>query len=80
MLRFSKLKGARRLIPPLKVSVEWVFCVDQEPKKLVRYRDNKIVSLKGERYTEVKREDGEEPTPPKKTVVNLKPARQYRSH
>ena len=23
------------------------------PKKLVRYRDNKIVSLKGERYTEV---------------------------
>ncbi|XP_026322662.1 CUE domain-containing protein 2 [Hyposmocoma kahamanoa] len=24
-----------------------------EPKKLVRYRDNKIVSLKGERYTEV---------------------------
>ncbi|KAK9754019.1 CUE domain [Popillia japonica] len=29
-----------------------------EPKKLVRYRDNKIVSLKGERYTEVKK--GEE--------------------
>lgn len=28
-----------------------------EPKKLVRYRDNKIVSLKGERYTEV-RSDG----------------------
>lgn len=26
-----------------------------EPKKLVRYRDNKIVSLKGERYTEVSR-------------------------
>lgn len=26
-----------------------------EPKKLVRYRDNKIVSLKGERYTEVKK-------------------------
>ncbi|XP_055678571.1 CUE domain-containing protein 2-A [Lutzomyia longipalpis] len=25
-----------------------------EPKKLVRYRDNKIVSLKGERYTEMK--------------------------
>ncbi|XP_026739906.1 CUE domain-containing protein 2 [Trichoplusia ni] len=24
-----------------------------EPKKMVRYRDNKIVSLKGERYTEV---------------------------
>ncbi|XP_061728049.1 CUE domain-containing protein 2 [Cydia pomonella] len=26
-----------------------------EPKKMVRYRDNKIVSLKGERYTEVPR-------------------------
>ncbi|EEB16459.1 conserved hypothetical protein [Pediculus humanus corporis] len=31
-----------------------------EPKKLVRYRDNKIVSLKGERFTEVKKDDGEE--------------------
>ena len=27
-----------------------------EPKKMIRYRDNKIVSLKGERYTE---NDGE---------------------
>lgn len=42
-----------------------------EPKKLVRYRDNKIVSLKGERYTEVKREDMEE----KKPVVAVKPQR-----
>lgn len=34
-----------------------------EPKKLVRYRDNKIVSLKGERFTEVKKgDDGEELT------------------
>jgi hypothetical protein len=31
-----------------------------EPKKLVRYRDNKIVSLKGERYTEFSRRAGEE--------------------
>ncbi|XP_033222996.1 CUE domain-containing protein 2 isoform X2 [Belonocnema kinseyi] len=34
-----------------------------EPKKLVRYLDNKIVSLKGERFTEIKRgeeEDGNE--------------------
>ncbi|XP_029056087.1 CUE domain-containing protein 2-A isoform X1 [Osmia lignaria lignaria] len=35
-----------------------------EPKKLVRYLDNKIVSVKGERYTEVRRggeeEDGNE--------------------
>lgn len=43
-----------------------------EPKKLVRYRDNKIVSLKGERFTEVKREDMEEP---KKPVVSVKPQR-----
>lgn len=28
-----------------------------EPKKLIRYRDNKIVSLKGERYTEVRKDD-----------------------
>ncbi|GFU92983.1 CUE domain-containing protein 2-B [Trichonephila clavipes] len=26
-----------------------------EPKKLIRYRDNKIVSIKGERYSEVKK-------------------------
>lgn len=37
-----------------------------EPKKLVRYRDNKIVSLKGERYTEVSRRGGEEETELKK--------------
>lgn len=28
-----------------------------EPKKLIRYRDNKIVSMKGERYSEVKNAD-----------------------
>ncbi|XP_015117772.1 CUE domain-containing protein 2-A [Diachasma alloeum] len=36
----------------------------REPKKLVRYLDNKIVSVKGERYTEIRRggedEDGNE--------------------
>lgn len=36
----------------------------REPKKLVRYLDNKIVSMKGERFTEIKRngddEDGNE--------------------
>ncbi|GFT59448.1 CUE domain-containing protein 2-A [Nephila pilipes] len=26
-----------------------------EPKKLIRYRDNKIVSIKGERYSEIKK-------------------------
>ncbi|KAJ8706296.1 hypothetical protein PYW08_010922 [Mythimna loreyi] len=31
-----------------------------EPKKMVRYRDNKIVSLKGERYTEVPKSGADE--------------------
>lgn len=48
-----------------------------EPKKLVRYRDNKIVSLKGERFTEVKKDEEEDM---KKTYVSIKPARQYRFH
>ncbi|TMW43533.1 hypothetical protein DOY81_011389 [Sarcophaga bullata] len=39
-----------------------------EPKKLVRYRDNKIVSLKGERYTEVKRDEEAELKKPKKPI------------
>lgn len=49
----------------------------QEPKKLVRYRDNKIVSLKGERFTEVKKEEEDDM---KKTYVSIKAARQYRLH
>ena len=44
---------------------------------MVRYRDNKVVSLKGERYTEIKKEESEEM---KKTYVNLKPGKQYRFH
>ncbi|KDR20147.1 CUE domain-containing protein 2 [Zootermopsis nevadensis] len=48
-----------------------------EPKKLVRYRDNKIVSLKGERFTEVKKEEEDDM---KKTYVSIKAARQYRLH
>ncbi|XP_026288685.1 CUE domain-containing protein 2 [Frankliniella occidentalis] len=48
-----------------------------EPKKLVRYRDNKIVSLKGERFTEVKKEDMEEP---KKPVASVKPPRKSNNH
>lgn len=39
-----------------------------EPKKLVRYRDNKIVSLKGERYTEVRQDDDGELKKPKKSI------------
>ncbi|XP_060534417.1 CUE domain-containing protein 2 [Cylas formicarius] len=44
-----------------------------EPKKLVRYRDNKIVSLKGERYTEVKKGDDVED-------ISLKKNKKGQSH
>ncbi|KAJ8314596.1 hypothetical protein KUTeg_006746 [Tegillarca granosa] len=49
----------------------------QQPKKMIRYLDGKIVSTKGERYTELKKEDTEEM---KKTYINLKPAKKYRFH
>jgi len=49
----------------------------QEPKKLVRYLDNQVVNTKGQRFTEVKKDDSEEM---KKTYINLKPARKYRFH
>lgn len=39
-----------------------------EPKKLVRYRDNKIVSLRGERYTESRDDADGEPRKPKKVL------------
>ncbi|XP_068218646.1 CUE domain-containing protein 2-A isoform X1 [Palaemon carinicauda] len=48
-----------------------------EGKKMVRYRDNKVVSLKGERYTEIKKDEA---TDMKKTYVHLKPGKQYRFH
>lgn len=49
----------------------------QDNKKLVRYRDNQVVSTKGERFSWVKQQENEEM---KKTYVNLKPARKYRFH
>lgn len=48
-----------------------------EPKKLVRYLDSKVVSVKGERFTEIKKPDDDEAKNP---YINLKPARQYRFH
>uniref|UniRef100_A0A0B6YBQ7 CUE domain-containing protein n=1 Tax=Arion vulgaris TaxID=1028688 RepID=A0A0B6YBQ7_9EUPU len=48
-----------------------------EAKKLVRYRDNQVVSMKGERFSEVKKKDDDEM---KDTYVSLKPARKYRFH
>ena len=47
------------------------------PKKLIRYRDNQIVSTKGERFWKAKEPDSEDI---KRTYVNLKPARKYRFH
>lgn len=42
-----------------------------EPKKLVRYRDNKIVSLKGERFTDVSKQDDDNDL--KKSKKNVLP-------
>ena len=45
---------------------------------MVRYLDSRVVSTRGERFTEIK--DKEEEERMKKTYVNLKPARKYRFH
>ncbi len=47
---------------------------------MVRYLDNKVVTIKGERYTEIKEETEASKEEAKKTFVTLKPARQYRFH
>lgn len=47
---------------------------------MVRYLDNKVVTIKGERYTEIKEETEANKEEAKKTFVTLKPARQYRFH
>jgi hypothetical protein len=47
---------------------------------MVRYLDNKVVTIKGERYTEIKEETETSKEEAKKTFVTLKPARQYRFH
>ena len=48
---------------------------------MVRYRDNKVVNTKGERFTiQSKREKDLESEEMKKTYINLKPLRHYRFH
>ncbi|XP_030628755.1 CUE domain-containing protein 2 [Chanos chanos] len=47
------------------------------PKKLVRYHGSQVVTTKGERYHQVKKDETEDI---KKTYINLKPARKYRFH
>ena len=48
---------------------------------MVRYLDNKVVTIKGERYTEIKEDpEAAKDEAHKKTFVALKPARQYRFH
>jgi len=49
----------------------------QEPKKMIRYLDSKVVTVKGEKFTDVKKPEDESM---KNTYINLKPARQYRFH
>ena len=46
---------------------------------MTRFRDNKVVSTKGERFSVLTKKDleGEDM---KKTYVNLKPLRKYRFH
>ncbi|XP_052810489.1 CUE domain-containing protein 2-like [Mya arenaria] len=48
-----------------------------ESKKLVRYLDSQVVNTKGQKFTEIKKDDSEEM---KKTYINLKPAKKYRFH
>lgn len=48
-----------------------------ETKKLVRYLDSQVVTTKGEKFTEIKKDTDVDP---KKFNINLKPARQYRFH
>lgn len=48
-----------------------------EPKKMIRYLDNQVVNTKGQRFTEIKKEDTEDM---KKTYISLKPAKKYRFH
>ena len=40
----------------------------QDDKKLIRYREGKIVSTKGERFSQVTKEESEEM---KKSIVNI---------
>ena len=61
----------------LKCSTGSDFDLLQEPKKLVRYLDSQVVNTKGQKFTEIKKDDTEEM---KKTFINLKPARKYRFH
>ncbi|KAK7108243.1 CUE domain-containing protein 2-A-like [Littorina saxatilis] len=49
----------------------------KEQKKLIRYREGQVVSTKGERFSEIKKQEADEM---KKTYVNLKPQRKYRFH
>lgn len=44
---------------------------------MIRYLDNQVVNTKGQKFTEIKKDDTEEM---KKTYINLKPARKYRFH
>ena len=46
-----------------EVTITW-----QDDKKLIRYREGKIVSTKGERFSQVTKEESQEM---KKSIVNI---------
>ena len=64
------------------VSKEHKVLLNKEPPaSKIRYRDNKVVSTKGERYTmEKKKVPGVDEEALKKTYVSITPARKYRFH
>jgi len=76
------MKCTTLIIDFMDVGFCWKFhcmhvCALQQPKKMIRYLDSKVVSIKGEKFTEVKKA---EDVSMKSTYINLKPARQYRFH
>lgn len=73
------LKGAKSsFLTTITAPVfHFLFIMIQENKKPLRYRDNQVVSTKGERFSLVKKQESEDM---KKTYVNIKPARKYRFH
>ena len=56
-----------------------LFLQSADECKKIRYRDDKVVSTKGERFSVITKKDMESEDM-KKTYINLKPLRHYRFH
>ena len=59
------------------IKLFFIYNIVQEPKKLMRYLDGRIVSTKGERRIDIKEPESADM---KKTYINLKPAKKYKFH